>query len=157
LKESDFTVKIDDSKKLSEEQREVAYKQIFEKAYIGIGIVPEDTIDDINIHQASMLAMEKSIISLEVEPDLLLVDGNIRLRSRHQQIAIVRGDQKSLSIACASIIAKVTRDRLLKYYDYIFPGYGFKKHKGYGTKAHRVALKENGFTPIHRRSFAIRS
>jgi len=157
LKEFDFSVKIDDSKRLSSGQREKAYKQIIKKAYVSIGIIPEDVVDDINIYQATILAMEKSVIGLDIQPDILLIDGNIKLRLNYTQRGIIKGDKKSLSIACASIVAKVSRDRLLRHYNYIFPGYGFDKHKGYGTKAHIAALKEKGFSPIHRRTFAVRS
>ncbi|NQT95424.1 MAG: ribonuclease HII [Candidatus Omnitrophica bacterium] len=157
LKDFDFTVRIDDSKKLSQLQREAAYTQILEKAHIGIGIVPEDIVDSVNIHNASIMAMERSVLDLDIVPGLLLIDGCTRLRLGYSQITIVKGDQRSLAIACASIIAKVTRDRLLSYYDTIFPGYGFNRHKGYGTKEHRTIIKEKGFSPIHRRSFTVRS
>ena len=153
LKSYYFKVRIDDSKKLSHLARERAYKEISQKAFIGIGIVPEDAIDSINIYQATMLAMRISILDLDVKPDFLLIDGNMNLSIETEQVAIIRGDQKSLSIACASIVAKVTRDRLLKFYDNIFPGYGFSQHKGYGTKSHISAITRKGLSPIHRRSF----
>jgi len=157
LKNYNFSVKIDDSKRLSPLARELAYQEISQKAFIGIGVVPEDAIDKINIYQATMLAMRISILDLNVKPDFLLIDGNMNLSIETEQVAIVRGDQKSLSIACASIMAKVTRDRLLKFYDNIFPGYGFSQHKGYGTKSHIKAITHKGLSPIHRRSFHVES
>lgn len=155
LEDFDFSVRIDDSKKLSSVERERAYSQIVKKAAVGVGIVGEDIIDKINIHRATVLAMEEAVLNLNMVPDLLLIDGTLRLRFSCAQIAIVDGDQKSLSIACASIVAKVTRDRLLRFYDSIFPGYGFSRHKGYGTRDHVATLKRKGFTPIHRRSFKV--
>jgi len=157
LKNYNFSAKIDDSKRLSPLARERAYREISQKAFVGIGIVPEDAIDKINIYQATMLAMRISILNLDVKPDFLLIDGNMNLSIETEQVAIVRGDQKSLSIACASIMAKVTRDRLLKFYDNIFPGYGFSQHKGYGTKSHIKAITHKGLSPIHRRSFHVES
>jgi ribonuclease HII len=151
----DFKARIDDSKRLSAAAREYAYKEIQQKAFIGVGIVSEDIIDKINIYQATMLAMQMSVLDLYIRPDLLLIDGNIKLKIRTEQIAIVRGDQKSLSIACASIVAKVSRDRLLKFYDNIFPGYDFSGHKGYGTNRHINAIANKGLSPIHRRSFSM--
>lgn len=156
LKESDFTVRIDDSKKLSAPVREKAYQQILKKAIVGIGVIAEDIIDRINIHQATLLAMEEAVLNLGLVPDLLLIDGNIRLKLPYPQLGIIKGDEKYLSIACASIVAKVTRDRLLEFYDGLFPGYGFSRHKGYGTKGHIAILKDKGFCPIHRRSFRVR-
>lgn len=157
LKDFDFKARIDDSKALSEVQREKAYSEIIKKAIIGIGIVSESIIDEINIYQATILAMEKSVFDLDIVPDLILIDGNnLKLKFDIDQIGIVGGDRKSFSIACASIIAKVTRDRLLKFYDKIFPGYGFNFHKGYGTKKHAAALKLKGLVPIHRKSFKLK-
>ncbi len=156
LKRHDFSVRIDDSKRLNYHARRRAYEEILDKAIIGIGIVSESVIDKINIYQATMLAMERSILDLRCQPDLLLIDGNMRLRLTIEQRTIVKGDQKSLSIACASIVAKVTRDKLLQFYDGIFPGYGFYRHKGYGTKEHMSAIHEKGFSPIHRRSFRVK-
>ena len=156
LKRYDFSVRIDDSKKLNPSERERAYKEIFDRAIIGVGIVSEAVVDDINIYQATMLAMERSVLNLSQQPDLLLIDGNMQLRFDIKQCTIVSGDQKSLSIACASIIAKVTRDRLLQFYDCLFPGYGFYRHKGYGTKEHIIAITKKGFSPIHRRSFWVK-
>jgi ribonuclease HII len=151
----DFTARIDDSKKLSSIARERAYKEIRQKAFVGIGVVFEDVIDKVNIYQATIMAMQMSVLDLDIRPDLLLIDGNMKLRIKTEQIAIIRGDQKSLSIACASIVAKVARDRLLKFYDNIFPGYDFSRHKGYGTKRHISIIADKGLSPIHRQSFSM--
>jgi len=153
LKDYSFSCVIDDSKKLSARARQLAYGQILDKAFVGIGIVAEDDIDRINIYRATLAAMQMSVLDLYVRPDLLLIDGNMRLRLKADQKCIIRGDQKSLSIACASIVAKVTRDRLLEFYDRIFPGYGFGRHKGYGTRGHMLAIRRMGYSPVHRRSF----
>lgn len=151
LKRFDFTAKIDDSKRLTPLSRQKGYKQIVEKAHVGIGIVLEDTIEDINIKNATILAMEQAFFNLPVLPDLLLIDGILKLNLPMRQICIVRGDQKSLSIASASIVAKVTRDRLMVFYDRLFPEYGFATHKGYGTKAHFKTIKKHGLSPLHRK------
>lgn len=153
LNSFDFTVRVDDSKKLTAASRERAYRQILEKAHIGVGIVFEDTIEQVNIHQATILAMEHAYFNLPVLPDLLLIDGIIKLRLPAQQISIIKGDQKSLSIASASIVAKVIRDRLMLFYDKVFPEYCFRRHKGYGTKMHFDAIKKYGISELHRRSF----
>lgn len=154
LKEFDFTTRVDDSKKLSPLSRERAYKQILIKAHVGIGVVFEDIIEDINIHNATILAMERALFNLPVWPDLVLIDGILKLKlPLLKQTCIIRGDQKSLSIAAASIVAKVTRDRLMIFYDKLFPEYRFKNHKGYGTQAHFDAIRKYGLLPLHRRSF----
>jgi ribonuclease HII len=155
LRNYDFTARIDDSKRLSSIAREHAYKEIYKKAFVGIGIVFEDIIDKVNIYQATILAMHMSVLDLDIKPDLLLIDGSIKLNIETDQTSIIRGDQKSFSIACASIIAKVARDRLLKFYDNIFPGYDFSRHKGYGTKRHINIIADKGLSPIHRQSFSI--
>jgi ribonuclease HII len=156
LKKHDFSVRIDDSKRLSPSARERAYQQISDRAIIGIGIVAEDIIDRINIYQATILAMEEAVLDLDIVPDILFIDGSIRLRLSCPQVGIIGGDQQSLTIACASIVAKVTRDRLLSFYDGLFPEYGFAKHKGYGTEGHIAALKEKGFSAIHRQTFKLK-
>lgn len=167
LRHSNFENPINDSKKMSAKARERAFYEIFDKAYVGIGVMSEKTIDIVNILNASHMAMEMAIKELihrmpqEITAQeqfcwqvVLLVDGNIfRTQLPYQYQAIVGGDAKSLSIACASIVAKVYRDRLLDVYDKIFPQYGFAKHKGYPTQAHRMAVKEHGASIIHRRSF----
>ena len=145
---------INDSKKLSPKKREILYHQIKARAlHIGIGVVHEDRIDEINILKATMQAMRESIKDLDAEPDMLLVDGNIKPLSNIPQDSIVKGDSKSLSIAAASIIAKVTRDQMMAQYDMIYPGYGLSKNMGYGTREHMEAIKTQFSTPIHRKSF----
>ena len=145
---------INDSKKLSEKKRELLYDEIMEKAVaVGIGMASPERIDEINILQATYEAMREAVGKLSVKPDLLLNDAvkipGIELR----QVPIIKGDAKSASIGAASIIAKVTRDRMMVEYDSIFPEYDFASNKGYGTAVHISALKEIGPTPIHRRSF----
>ena len=145
---------INDSKKISEKKRAILFKKIIDKAKdIGIGIVEDKEIDKINILQATYLAMKKAIGNLKIKPDLLLVDGNKADIKHIKQINIIKGDSLSYSIAAASIIAKVTRDKIMFQYDTIFPEYGFAKHKGYGTKFHLNSIYEFYSTPIHRKSF----
>jgi len=145
---------VTDSKKISEKKREHLYFEIFEIAIsIGIGVVHENEIDQKNILQATYIAMRKSIGGLSLKPNILLVDGNKADIKHFEQENIINGDQKSLSIAAASIIAKVTRDRMMYQYDIIFPEYGFANHKGYGTKKHIDIIKSIKATPIHRKSF----
>lgn len=145
---------LNDSKKLSEKKREALYDEIMEKAVaVGIGFASPARIDEINILQATYEAMRMAIGKLEVRPDLLLNDAVTIPEVDIPQVPIIKGDAKSKSIAAASIIAKVTRDRLMVEYDEVMPGYDFASNKGYGTKAHIAGLKELGPTPIHRRSF----
>lgn len=145
---------LNDSKKLSEKKREQLYDEIMEKAVaVGIGMVSPARIDEINILQATYEAMREAIFKLAVKPDLLLNDAVTIPEVEIRQIPIIKGDAKSVSIAAASIVAKVTRDRLMAEYDGVIPGYDFAKNKGYGTKAHIEALKSQGASPIHRRTF----
>ena len=145
---------LNDSKKLSEKKREQLYDEIMEKAVaVGIGMVSPARIDEINILQATYEAMREAISKLAVKPDLLLNDAVTIPEVEIRQIPIIKGDAKSVSIAAASIVAKVTRDRLMAEYAGVIPGYDFAKNKGYGTKAHIEALKSQGASPIHRRSF----
>ena len=145
---------LNDSKKLSEKKREQLYDEIMEKAVaVGIGMVSPARIDEINILQATYEAMREAISKLAVKPDLLLNDAVTIPEVEIRQIPIIKGDAKSVSIAAASIVAKVTRDRLMAEYDGGIPGYDFAKNKGYGTKAHIEALKSQGASPIHRRTF----
>ena len=148
---------IDDSKKLSEKKRELLFDAILENCKVGVGIVNSTEIDKLNILNATFLAMKNAISELTeegVEFSKVLVDGNHKIRGYSgQQEAIVKGDSKSLCIAAASIIAKVTRDKIMEKYAVIYPEYGFEKHKGYGTKQHRDALLKYGSTDIHRKSF----
>jgi ribonuclease HII len=145
---------VDDSKKLSPERREELFGIIQARAItIGVGIVGHAEIDEINILQATFKAMHGALASLVCPPEHILVDGNRFAASDVPFTAIVDGDACCHAIAAASIIAKVTRDRLMCEYDLRFPGYGFARHKGYGTAAHREALARLGACPIHRRSF----
>ena len=145
---------VNDSKKLSAKKREELYDVILEKAVAyGIGIVSNERIDEINILQATYEAMRQAIGNLSVKPDLLLNDAVTIPKVEIPQVPIIKGDAKSISIAAASIIAKVYRDRLMVQYDDIFPGYGFAGNKGYGSQAHMDAIRTLGPTPIHRRSF----
>lgn len=145
---------VNDSKKLSEKKRENLYDDIMEKALaVGVGISDVDVIEKVNILNATKLAMIQAIENLKVKPEYVLVDGNQRIDIAIPLDTVVKGDAKSESIACASIIAKVTRDRMLIKYDEKYPEYGFAKHKGYGTKVHIEAIKKHGLTPIHRPSF----
>ncbi|MBD5521435.1 MAG: ribonuclease HII [Lachnospiraceae bacterium] len=145
---------INDSKKLSEKKREELYDIIMEKAVaVGIGYSTPERIDEINILQATYEAMREAISELEVEPDLLLNDAVEIPEVSIKQVPIIKGDAKSISIGAASIVAKVTRDRLMCEYDSVFPEYGFASNKGYGSQSHIDALKKYGPCPIHRRSF----
>ncbi len=145
---------LNDSKKLSEKMREALYDEIMEKAVAtGIGLVSPARIDEINILQATYEAMRMAIANLKVYPDLLLNDAVTIPEVNIRQVPIIKGDAKSASIAAASIIAKVTRDRLMVEYDKVLPGYDFASNKGYGSATHIQALKEQGATPIHRQSF----
>lgn len=145
---------INDSKQLSEKKREELYDQIMEQAVaVGVGSVPPSRIDEINILQATFEAMRQAINNLSIKPDILLNDAVTIPQIDIKQVPIIKGDAKSISIAAASIIAKVTRDRLMVAYDKIFPQYGFANNKGYGSKEHIDALKECGPSLIHRASF----
>ncbi len=145
---------INDSKKLSAKKREELYDEIMEKAVAtGIGMAGPAKIDEINILNATYAAMREAIKGLESTPDLLLNDAVTIPEIVIPQVPIIKGDAKSISIAAASIIAKVTRDRLMVEYDKILPGYGFAQNKGYGSAAHIEALKRMGPTPIHRSTF----
>lgn len=145
---------LNDSKKLSEKKRELLFTEIKEKAIAyGVGIVSPARIDEINILQATYEAMRMAVAQLCVTPDILLNDAVTIPGIELMQIPIIKGDAKSVSIAAASILAKVTRDHMMVEYDAIYPEYGFAKHKGYGTAAHIQALKTYGPCPIHRRSF----
>ncbi|MDH4164175.1 MAG: ribonuclease HII [Nitrospirota bacterium] len=146
---------VNDSKKLTERQRERLYDVIRAKAVAhGIGLVDERTIDEINILQAALLAMERAVAAIVPPPDYLLIDGNCVLkRLTIPQKAIIKGDSLSHSIAAASILAKVTRDRMMNELHERFPAYNFRKHKGYGTAEHLASIREHGPCEAHRRSF----
>lgn len=154
LPENIFINNLKDSKKLSPKQRDELYEQIKNKALaFEIGMADEKSIDDINIFNATKKAMEQAVNSLKLKPDILLIDAMKLDNLNISQISITKGDNLSISIAAASIIAKVTRDRIIEEYDNIYPQYGFAKHKGYGTKEHIEAIKKYGICPIHRISF----
>ena len=145
---------LNDSKKLSESRREELFLEIKEKAIAwSVGIVGPERIDEINILQATYEAMRQAISKLDPAPQILLNDAVTIPGIAVPQVPIIKGDAKSVSIAAASILAKVTRDHMMEEYDKEYPEYGFAKHKGYGTPAHITALKEFGPTPIHRRTF----
>lgn len=148
------TKEIRDSKALSPKAREEKYWEIVQFARIGLGVVNEREIDEINILQASLLAMRKAVLALSTTPQIVLIDGNQEMGAFPlEQLAIIDGDKKVLSIAFASIIAKVTRDKMMEKYDQLFPQYGFSKHKGYPTEEHISNLNQFGPSPIHRKSF----
>lgn len=154
LPKDDMILYLNDSKKLSEKKREMLYDEIMNRAVAtGIGMASPARIDEINILQGTYEAMRMAIDNLKVRPDILLNDAVTIPQVDILQVPIIKGDAKSISIAAASIIAKVTRDRLMVEYDKVLPGYDFASNKGYGTKAHIAGLKELGPTPIHRRSF----
>ncbi|GJL79522.1 MAG: ribonuclease HII [Nitrospinaceae bacterium] len=145
---------LDDSKKLSPRSRETFYSQIIEIALsYGLGVVSVEEIDRINILQASLWAMKEAVLKCNAPADLLLIDGNQRIDHQADQWTIVGGDGKSQSIAAASVLAKVTRDRLMQDYHRDYPHYEFDRHKGYGTKRHREKIQEFGPCPIHRKTF----
>ena len=144
-----------DSKVLSELQREKLYDQIMAYCVVGIGQASVDEIDKINILQASLLAMRRAVSQLSIQPTEVWVDGNQNPRIPYQTHLFVNGDALYPVISAASIVAKVTRDRLMKILDQQFPGYGLAKHKGYGTKAHIAALKTLGMSACHRKTFRV--
>ena len=145
---------LNDSKKLSDKRRRELFPIIKEQAIAyGIGIATHEEIDEINILQATYLAMERAINALSVRPELALIDGNRAKDFGVSVETVIKGDSRSASIAAASILAKVTRDDMMLELARIYPQYGFEIHKGYGTKAHYAALDEHGVCPIHRRSF----
>lgn len=145
---------LNDSKKLSAKKRSLLYDEICEKASAyGVGIVSHGRIDEINILQATYEAMQQAVANLSVKPDLLLVDALTIPKVPMKQVGIVKGDAKSVSIAAASILAKVTRDRIMMEMDSLYPEYGFGQNKGYGSAAHIEAIREHGACPVHRMTF----
>ena len=154
LREDKPILGLDDSKKLSPAKREILYEEILEKALCySVVRIEHDVIDDINILEATKRAMRTCVLELAVKPDLLLIDA-VDLKGTGIPVRpIIKGDAKSNSIAAASILAKVSRDRIMVEFDSIYPGYGFAKHKGYGTKEHYEAIETLSICPIHRRTF----
>lgn len=144
---------IKDSKALSPRARKKLFWKIVGETMVGVGVASEREIEQLNILNASLLAMRRAVLALSVTPDLVLVDGNRALDLPLPQIAVVRGDAKLISVGAASIVAKVTRDEMMEVYDSEYPDYGFKQHKGYPTPAHIAILEERGPSPIHRRTF----
>ena len=145
---------LNDSKKLSANKREELFPKIQEiSVAFGLAVVDQNVIDKINILQAARLAMKQAVETLKITPGLLLIDGNQKIDSTLNQWVIVKGDSRSLSIAAASVLAKVTRDRIMDGYHKLYPQYEFNRHKGYGTRLHRNLIQEHGPCPIHRRTF----
>jgi len=145
---------VDDSKKLSEKIREKLFDMIQRQALaVGVGVVDHEVIDTINILKATILAMQKALDALPLQPDYVLIDGNSFVHETLRYQNIIDGDAKSFTIAAASIIAKVTRDRMMREYDKQYPQYGFAQHKGYGTVSHRDAIRKYGYCEIHRKTF----
>lgn len=167
LKQIDFSCRICDSKKISALQRERAFYEIFDKGIVGVGMISETVIDEQNIIRATFHAMTQAVTDLVARLPLewkasqdfskrimLLIDGHLfRSSLPYAYRTIIKGDDLSLSISSASIVAKVVRDRILTIYDQIYPQYGFRQHKGYGTEGHYAAILEHGLSPIHRRTF----
>jgi len=145
---------INDSKKLSKKKREVINEELISQHKFAIGIASVEEIDKINILQASLLAMKRAVLNLNIKPQTILVDGNKLPDLEYNMYPIIKGDSKSISIAAASIIAKVYRDKLMQDLSLHYPGYYWEKNSGYGTKQHLLALDNLGVTPIHRKSFA---
>ncbi|MFH1846753.1 MAG: ribonuclease HII [Candidatus Omnitrophota bacterium] len=153
LQNRDFTERIDDSKKLTERMRERAFVDIFKRCDVGVGIISPEEIDRFNIYNATLMAMKKAVDELIVVPDYLLIDGRMDVHVPQERTYLVKGESLSTSIACASIVAKVFRDRLMLEEDKKYPIYGFKRHKGYGTRVHMEAISKHGMSDIHRKTF----
>jgi ribonuclease HII len=150
----DRSQKINDSKLLTAKQRSELFPWITRNAFkIGIGIATHVEIDTMNILRASLLSMERAVQDSGIEPGLLLIDGTFALKSYPSSKPVVRGDRRCFYIACASIVAKVTRDNIMETYDMEYPNYSFRKNKGYPTKDHKLAIERYGVSPIHRKTF----
>ncbi len=154
LNDNNIPEGINDSKKLSEKKRNSIYLEIISNHIYGVGIADVDEIDKLNILGATLLSMERAVNNLSINPDFVLVDGNHEPKIEIDSESIIKGDTKSLSIAAASIIAKVERDEFMRQLDTQYPAYNWKKNKGYGTKDHQNALKMHGVTKYHRKSFS---
>lgn len=145
---------VDDSKKLNQKRREELFEKIIKESIAhSVSVVSVEIIEEINILNASLLAMKRSVHKLKVQPDLILIDGNKSFKHKIPTVTIVKGDAKSFSIAAASILAKVTRDRIMKELAIEYPVYKWEKNKGYPTKQHRESIKLNGTSPFHRKTF----
>ncbi len=155
MKPESFIEYVNDSKKVSETKREMLYEKITSEAIAwSTGIIDEKEIDELNILNATKKALTEAIDKLEVKPDVILVDALDKIDTKGiKYISVIKGDAKIYSISAASIIAKVTRDRIMKEYDEVYPQYGFAGHKGYGTAKHIQAIKEYGICPLHRKTF----
>jgi len=153
IRDTGFTERIDDSKRLTERMRERAFIDILERCDVGIGTASVEDIDRMNIYNATLLAMKKAVTELRKGAEYLLIDGRMNIPVPQPRTYLVGGEDLSISIACASIIAKVFRDRLMMEEDHKYPRYGFRKHKGYGTREHMEAIRAYGLCPIHRKTF----
>lgn len=155
MKKESFIEYVNDSKKVSEAKREMLYDEIKDEAISwSTGIVGQKEIDEINILNATKKALTMAIDNLDIKPDMILVDALDKIDTRGiPYISVIKGDAKIYSISAASIIAKVTRDRIMREYDEVYPEYGFSAHKGYGTAKHVQAIKEYGICPLHRKTF----
>lgn len=153
VRDFNFISRIDDSKKLTPKSRLLAYKEIIKKSLYSVSVIEKDIIDRINVYNAARLAMEGAVRGLALKPDYILIDGTIKLSIAYNGKSIKRGDGSSLSIACASIIAKVTRDSIMDGLHSRYPWYGFENNKGYGTAFHISAIKKYGHSPAHRITF----
>ncbi len=153
VKSGAFTQRIDDSKKLSAARREKAFLEIFDLCDVGIGFASVEEIDRLNIYNATLLAMKRAVLDMPAEPDYLLIDGRMDIPLPQPRKYLVGGESQSVSIACASVIAKVYRDKIMMEEHERHPEYNFGKHKGYGTREHLDAIRQHGLSTIHRRSF----
>ena len=144
---------INDSKKLSPNRRNQLFQQIMSSSVVGVGIISEGIIDERDIRDATIRAMELAILRLKISPDYLLIDGLVSPLVPYPALNIIKGDQKSISVAAASIVAKVIRDRIMLAYDKLYPCYGFSQHKGYATEGHLDSLRKYGPSPFHRYTF----
>jgi ribonuclease HII len=154
----EWLARVDDSKRLSPTKREALARFLLQEALaVGVGLASSREVDRLNVHRASLTAMKRAAAGLEAAPDVLLVDGFTLNDVHYVQERVKQGDQRSISIAAASIVAKVLRDRMMASLDGLFEGWGLARHKGYGTREHFLALAKSGSTPLHRQSFNLRS
>lgn len=153
VRDTEFVERIDDSKKLTAKMRQRAFLEIMDRCDVGIGMASSEDIDRLNILNATLLAMKRAIEDLKVIPEYLLIDGKMNIPVPQERTYLISGESKSISIAAASIIAKVFRDKLMEEEDKKYPQYGFRRHKGYGTKFHIESIKKHGLCPLHRESF----